>query len=184
MPGKIIYALVRLTVAEVEEVTPATMEHTNEVLEAYRYKAAAAAACKARGGREAGYGVAKVTMGNKPEDEGFVWATMYLVPGEPAAAAAAAAAAAPGGSAGAAGGSRSDAASAGAAGAAGAAAAGAAAGPAAAGAAGSGGGRLLTMGVHGNERGAVGTKERCLRREADLGIADGDPYIVVRIPLS
>ena len=74
---------------------------------------ALAAACKGRGGRSAGFGVAKITMANKPEDESFVWATMYV------------------GQAG-----------------------------------------RLTMGVHGNERGAVATKERGLKREADLGIAD------------
>jgi len=126
MPGKIIYAVVRLMagVPELEEVTPATMERTNEVVEAHRYKASAATACKARGGREAGYSVVKLTMSNKPEDDGHVWATMYAAPT----------------------------------------------------------GRL-TMGVHGNERGAVGTKERGLKREADLGIADGDPFEVCKIPL-
>ncbi len=126
MPGKIIYAVVRLGagVAEVEELTPDTMEHTNEVVEVHRYKAGAAAACKGRGGRSAGFGVAKITMANKPEDESFVWATMYV------------------GQAG-----------------------------------------RLTMGVHGNERGAVATKERGLKREADLGIADGDPFEISKIPL-
>jgi hypothetical protein len=126
MPGKIIYCVVRLTpgVAEVEELTPTTMERSNEVVEAHRYKASAAAACKSKGGHEAGYAVIKITMSNKPEDEGFVWATMYQ------------------GQAG-----------------------------------------RLTMGIHGNERGAVGTKERGLKQEADLGIADGDPFEICRIPL-
>ena len=126
MPGKIIYAVVRLApgVAEAEELTPASMERTNEVVEAHRYKASAAAACKARGGRAGGFAVVKVTMSSKPEDEGHVWVTMY------------------------------------------------------AGAAG-----RLTMGVHGNERGAVGTKERGLRREAELGVADGDPFEVARLAL-
>jgi hypothetical protein len=34
-----------------------------------------------------------------------------------------------------------------------------------------------------NERGAGGTKERGLRREAELGVADGDPFEVARLAL-
>lgn len=121
-----MYCLVKLSneVEEVEEVFPSTMERTNEVVEAYKYKAKALSSCKDLGGRSAGYSVVKVNMSQKPEDENYVWVTKYVGHEE-----------------------------------------------------------NWTMGVHGNERGAVVTKERGLKREADLGIADGDPFEIVRVQL-
>ena len=126
MPGKIVYAVVSLSaeVEEVEEIFPGSMEKTNEVLEAYKYKAKALLSCKSLGGRSAGYSVVKVNMSQKPEDENYVWVTKYVGLGE-----------------------------------------------------------KWTMGVHGNERGAVATKERGLKREADLGVADGDPFEIVKLQL-
>ena len=126
MPGKIVYAVVSLhpELEVLEEVTPGTMERTNEVVEAHKHKAKAVAACKSLGGKEANFAVCKVTMSQKPEDENYIWVTKY-----------------------------------------------------------EGLTGTWTMGVHGNERGAVGTKERGLKREADLGIADGDPFVVTKVKL-